>query len=95
MLLLRISMLTADIYYLSKAGPYRTKSFEVTAMKNEKAISAAYYAEQGTPFYTFTLEGHTGVPTVRVMPSGFGFPVLPAACTFIRDLGYDDGASRF
>lgn len=61
-------------------------------MNYKKTTSSANYSEQGTPFYTFTPEGHTGVPTVRVMPSGFRFPVLPAACTFIRDLGYDDGA---
>ena len=64
-------------------------------MKNGKNASSEFYREQGAPFYTFTPGGDTGVPTVRVMPSGFRFPVLPAACTFIRDLGYDDGTSWY
>ena len=58
-------------------------------MKHIKGSLQRDQREQGAPFYSFTPDGHTAVPSVRVMPSRFAFPVLPAACTFIRDLGID------
>ena len=94
--MLSISRTSAYIYYLSKAPhSLADKIYEVTSMNHKNLSSAGTLHEQGTPFYTFTPEGHTGVPTVRVMPSRFSFPVLPAACTFIRDLGTDNGSSLF
>ncbi|GEM_PF-6802193 len=63
-------------------------------MKHRKNAASSYY-EPGTPFYSFTPEGKTAESSLRVMPSRFVFPTLPAACTFIRNLNQDNESGFF
>lgn len=60
-------------------------------MKSKNKLHYKGYYEPGTPFCPFDRNDPRYLPSLRVMPSRFTYPVLPAACTFIRDLGTDEG----
>lgn len=59
-------------------------------MKNRKNITVCKHHQPGTPFYPYTSDGKADSASARVLPSQFRFPVLPAACTFIKNLHEDE-----
>ncbi len=44
------------------------------------------FLEPGTPFAPLNRCPYGSKTSIRVMPSQFGFPILPAACTFLLDI---------
>lgn len=67
----------------------RTKN-EVINMKIRKSAAAQEFFLPGTPFYPLNSDEKQPRASTRVIPSQFRFPVLPAACTFIRNLNEDN-----
>lgn len=57
---------------------------------NSKAVRNSGNDEVGTPYFLYDPGDNKTASRSRVMPSQFSFPMLPMACTFIRNLNLRD-----